>query len=403
MSILRCAVAADDGHYSSVAVMQEGGGATPVLRSHRIAVGLYNRNGEGRIVRTRRVELDVVGAVTEVPELTGAPVPDLLLLNDDDLTFAKVRFDDRSMHTLLESLRDVEDPLARALCWAQSWDMTRDGELPAREYVGLVARHGPAETEVALLERLILHAGMAIDVYGDPANRVAARAQLAGTARVALHAAEPASDLQLAWARALAANADGADDIEFLRGLLDETHGVAGLAVDTDLRWLIVQQLVAIGHADESLIDVEAGRDPTDIGQRRAAGARASQPHTEAKAVAWRTAAEERGRPLQLLASILGGFEQPGQDELVAPYLERYERAVPEWWSARSTDEAQFLTNGFFPRYRSGPEVLEAADRLLAGPSLPGPARRILAEQRDGTVRSRRAREVDRECGARTN
>ena len=396
MSILKPVVSSTAGTYTSVALVQEGTGPTPTLRSHRIAVGLYNRGAGGRLERTRRVELDVVGASTAIPELAGERVPALLLVNDDDLTFAKVRFDKTSLNTVIDALSDIDDPLARALCWAQSWDMTRDAELPTRDFVALVARHAPAETSIAMLERIIAQVVTAVDTYSDPANRAAVRATLAAASRTALDAAEPGSDLQLAWARSLIASADDGDNLALLLATLDGERHIEGLAVDTDLRWLIVQRLSAGGHINRSRIDAEAEIDPSDIGQRRAACAAASAPWAEAKAQAWRMATEEWGHPLQMLGAIVAGFDQPDQDDLTHPYLERYEAGVTTWWGGRSRDEAHALTEGLFPHYRIGPEVVAVADRLLANPDLPGPARRIIAEQRDMTMRTRRARAADR-------
>jgi aminopeptidase N len=361
-------------------------------------VGLY-RLADGALVRDRRFELDVVGGRTDVAELVGETVPDLLLLNDDDLTYAKVRLDERSLRTLSDHLSDIADPLARTLCWAATWDMVRDAELAARRYVELVVKHAPAETDDSALARLLGQAGTAVDIYGDPARRAGARAALAAAARTGLEAAEPGTDRQLIWARHLISVADSAEDHAYLRALLDGTVEVPGLAVDTDLRWQIVMSLATDGADDNgALIEAELERDPTDIGERRAASARASRPSAEAKADAWARLTEQTNLPLAMLRATAGGFGVIGQDELLAPYVEPYFASVAKFWEERSRDEALSLIRGLYPGALIGQEVLDATDRALADGALPGPVRRILLESQDQMARALRGRAADQQA-----
>ncbi|MGI8807861.1 MAG: aminopeptidase N [Acidimicrobiales bacterium] len=384
-----------DGTYDSFVIVQQGQPGNDTVRSHRVAVGLYRLGDEG-LTRDRRIELDVVGERTEVPELTGETVPDLLLLNDDDLTYAKVRLDNRSVATLADHLSRIVDPLARNVCWGGTWDMVRDGELPTRRYVALVLAHAPAETDESTLARLVGQADSAVDVYGDPANRPAARAALAAAARAGLAAAEAGSDRQLIWARHFQSVADSPEDLAYARALLDGTEEVPGLAVDTDLRWQIVMTLASLGADDDgALIDAELERDPTDIGERRAASARASRPTPEAKAAAWSRLVEDRDLPLATLRALAGGFGVHGQDALLAPYVEPYFANVARFWEERTRDEALSLIRGLYPGTLIGQDVVDATDRLLADEALPGPVRRILLEGKDSMARALRARAAD--------
>jgi len=385
----------EDDTYESFAILQTGQPGNETIRSHRVAVGLY-RLADGAVVRERRVELDVVGERTEVADLIGETVPDLLLLNDDDLTYAKVRLDERSLRTLAEHLSDITDPLARTLCWAATWDMVRDAELATRRFVGFVLAHAPAESDDSALARLLGQAASAADVYGDPANRAALHASLAAAAREALAGAEAGSDRQLIWARHFISVAESADHLAYARALLDGTEEVAGLVVDTDLRWQIVMALATEGVDDgEALIAAELERDPTDIGERRAASARASRPSAEPKAAAWARLNEEADLPLATLRSIAGGFHVTGQDELLAPYVEPYFASVAKFWEERTRDEALSLIRGLFPSTLIGQEVLDATERALADESLPGPVRRILLESQDSMARALRGRAAD--------
>jgi len=384
-----------NGTYDSFAILQQGQPGNDTIRSHRVAVGLY-RLGDDGLVRDRRVELDVVGERTEVPDLVGETTPDLLLLNDDDLTYAKVRLDDRSVATLADHLSRIADPLARNLCWASTWDMVRDSELPTRRYVELVLAHAPAETDESTLARLLGQADTAVDTYGDPANRSAARAALAAAARIGVAAAEPGGDRQLIWARHFQSVADSPGDLAYARGILDGTEEVPGLAVDTDLRWQIVMTLASIGADDDgSLIETELERDPTDIGERRAASARASRPTAEAKATAWSTITADRELPLAKLRATAGGFGAYGQDDLLAAYVEPYFANVATFWEERTRDEALSLIRGLYPSTLIGQDVLDATHRLLADDALAGPVRRILLESKDSMERALRARAAD--------
>ena len=399
VNTLRAAFELDsEGSYTSFSILQEAKGEQPTLRSHRVAVGLYDLGEEG-LNRRRRAEIDVVGPRTEVAELIGERQPDLLLLNDDDLTYAKVRLDARSLDTLAGYLGRVLDPLARTMCWGAAWDMVRDGELPTRRYVQLVVSHAPLEADDSTLQRLLGQALAAVDAYGAAANRLTARAQLAAAARVGLEGAEPGSDRQLVLARSLLGAGDSPDDLAWARGLLDGTVEVEGLKVDTDLRWDIVGTLAGHGADDDgALIDAEEKNDPTDLGQRRAASARAARPSAEAKAAAWSRVTEDQ-LPVAMMRAVAGGFSQWDQDELLRPYVEPYFSSLAQWWATRHREEALALIGGLFPRPLVSPEIVAQTDQALADGSLPGPIRRILLEGKDGIERALRARAADVELG----
>ena len=395
VNTLRSEAEIDGDNFTSFAIVQEGMGGHPTLRSHRLAIGLYNLGAEG-LVRHRRVELDVVGERSDVTSLAGQAVPDLLLLNDDDLAYTKVRLDPRSVDTLSNHLHRVVEPLARNLCWAALWDMVRDGELPTRRFVALVAAHAPPETDETSLASILGQAAGAVDSYGDPANRSAARVLLAAGARDGLDSSDAGSDRQLTWVRHLLAVADSPEDVRWAHGLLDGAVEVPGLKVDTDLRWQIVGTLATVAADDGgALVEAELERDPTDIGERRAAACRASRPTAEAKTRAWEQLVTP-GLHLAQMRAVAGGFAQWGQDALLDPFVGLYFSSLREWWDDRSREEALTLAGGLFPSTLVRPDVVEAASGALADDSLPGPFRRILLEGRDGLERALRARAADR-------
>jgi aminopeptidase N len=380
--------------FASFAVEQVASPPHDVLRPHRLAVGLYHHDGD-RLVRRQRVELDVEGPRTTVAELVGCPVPALVLVNDGDLAYTKIRLDDGSLATVTGHLGRIDDALARSLCWAATWDMLRDGELAARRYLDVVLNNIAGETEITVTSGLLTQAASAVLVFGDPAGRAEGRRRLADTAWRALSAAPPASDHQLAWARAFVTAARDEAHVTRSLGLLDGSLAVDGLMVDTELRWHVVGSLAAAGAAGEDVIAAEARRDPTDAGLRHAAAARAARPVPDAKAAAWDAILD----PLTSLATFrahVRGFQQPDQEELLAPYVERYFAALAPMWRDRGQEVTLSFAESMYPSPVASPELIARTDAELASGVEVAPIRRLLIEGKDHAERVLRTRAADR-------
>ena len=392
---LRASFETDEaGSFTAFSLLQEATADHPTLRSHRVAVGLYDLV-DGSLVRTSRAELDVVGAKTEVPALVGRPQPDLILINDDDLTFAKIRLDERSLQTLVGHVGDFAESLPRALCWAAAWDMTRDAEMPTRDYVQLVLSGIGGEDDIGVVQSLLRQAQSALLLYADPQWGPVGRAALATAAFEAVRGAEPGSDQQLAWARALGTLSATPEHLALLSGLLDGSATVPGLTIDTELRWHLLHRLVVLGQSGDEAIEAELQRDPTAAGQRRAAASRAARPTPEAKAEAWRLAVEDDSLPNALQAAVISGFWNAEQADLLTDYVERYFAVIGDVWANRSAEMAQQVVIGLYPTLLVSPRVVEQTDIYLQNPEVPRPLRRLLLESRDGVVRALRARERD--------
>ncbi|MEW9518714.1 aminopeptidase N [Streptomyces tubercidicus] len=401
INILRPEIEVDaEGVITSFAVKQEapalpaGAKGEPVLRPHRIAIGAYELR-DGKLVRTERIELDVDGELTAVPQLVGTRRPAVLLLNDDDLSYAKVRLDEESLKAVTAHLGDFTESLPRALSWASAWDMTRDAELPAREYLSLVLSGIGKESDIGVVQSLHRQVKLALDLYAAPEWRETGLATWTAAALEQLRAAEPGSDHQLAWARAFGASARTDAQLDLLQGLLDGTEEIAGLAVDTELRWGLLQRLAATGRADEKAIAAELDRDKTSAGERHAATARAARPTAEAKAEAWASVVESDKLPNSLQEAVIGGFVQPDQRELLAPYTAKYFAAVKDIWGSRSHEMAQQIVVGHYPALQVSQETLDATDAWLASAE-PTPAlRRLMTESRAGIERALKAQAAD--------
>ena len=382
-----------DGNFTSFAVLQEANAEYPTLRSHRLAIGLYDKAAEG-IVRRERVELDVVGARTEVPQLVGKKRPDLVLVNDDDLAFAKIRLDENSQRTLIQSIGDIRESLPRALCWSAAWDMTRDAEMATRDYVRLVATGIRGVTDIAVTQTLLRQARLAVQQYADPAWREDGMTLMADTLADLAREAEPGSDLQLAYTQAFAATAVSGDHLAFVKGLLDGSQRLDGLTVDTDLRWSLLRRLVVTGEAGEAEIGAEHERDRTAAGERHAAACTAAIPTAAAKAAAWeRIVSGDMANAVY--RATLGGFVEPDQADLLVPYADRYFAEVGRIWQEWSSDMSQTFAEVAYPFLVIEQSTVDRTEAYISDEKPPPALARLLSEGRDGVARALRARAKD--------
>ncbi|GHA56499.1 aminopeptidase N [Streptomyces tauricus] len=410
INILRPEIETDaNGVITAFAIRQEapalpaGAKGEPTLRPHRIAVGLYDLDDDsGKLVRGERIELDVDGELTEVPELVGKRRAAVVLLNDDDLSYAKVRLDEQSLAFVTEHLGDFEASLPRALCWASAWDMTRDAELATRDYLSLVLSGIGKESDIGVVQSLHRQVLTAVELYADPNAREALLTRWTDATLAHLRSSEAGGDHQLAWARAFAATARTPEQLDLLEGLLDGRESIEGLAVDTELRWSFVQRLAAVGRFDDAEITSEYERDKTAAGERHAATARAARPTDEAKAEAWASVVESDKLPNAVQEAVIGGFVQYGQRELLAPYTDKYFEAVKGVWDSRSHEMAQQIAVGLYPSLQVSADTLAKTDEWLASAEPSAALRRLISESRSGVERALKAQAADTAASAST-
>jgi aminopeptidase N len=392
-------VVGEDGVVSGFAVLQSASEAHPRLRRHRMAIGCYDFDEScGKLVSTESVEVDLGGARTEVPALVGRKRPAIILLNDRDLTFAKVRLDPESARAAVEGIDAVDDALARAVIWTSAWDMWRDAELGSPAYLELVLRSLPLETDATAMQTRIDTAKQAVTAYCDPSLRPKLQARLATGLENLLRGAKPGSDLQLCLAKGLIDVASAPEDVTWIAGWLDGVGRPDGLKVDADRRWQIVKALARLGAADGARIEVELRRDPTITGQEQAAGARSGANDPSLKAEAWRLATDDPSVPNATLREICSNFWQYGQEDLAGDYAERYLDLVQAVsaqtgaWSGRGVWVANFALIGLWPHTVADAAYIANLDAWLAShPELTPAALRVLAENRDAALRALRA------------
>jgi aminopeptidase N len=357
---------AENGSYSSFSVQQTAIDEQPTLRRHRLGIGAYINDDDGKLVRSEYVEVDVVGELTEIPELVGTTQPDLLLLNDGDLTFAKVRLDERSLATAVASLGACDDSLTRALIWSAAWDMTRDAELAATDFVELVLHNIGAESDSWGLTAFPAFAAQALTQYAAPTNKAALRDRWERGLRELLEAAQPGTDHQLTFARSYAGAAHSEAAIADLEALLDGSLTFDALSIDQDLRWTLLNNLARVGRADDARIDAELTNDNTISGKEHAAAARAAMPTAEAKERGWEQAMVDGSVPNETAKQVVLSFMRDGQQDLLAPYVDRYLADAPLAWDRLGPHRAAISLEYIFPRVLASDEALAKVDAWLA-------------------------------------
>ena len=389
VNTLRPEIVIDGQNYASVAIKQEAP-IVPVgskeLRPHRLAIALYDVDGDAIKLRIS-TELDVAGTVTVVSEFAGQKVADLLLINDRDLSYAKIRFDARSLSTLKTHLDNISDPLTRALCWAAVWDMHRDGEISSSDFLDIAFAGLPGENDDAVVSITLSQMYTSVEAYSTDANRNQMRIKLVDGLNALTQSAAPGSDLQLLFARAFAQNAVTPSHIESVRALLNGS--APGLIVDADQRWFFMIALSERGAITKAELDAELVRDNTTSGNCFYETAIAAAPTGSAKDYAWHKIVNEDIQT-SVRSALVAGFQRPIQRELLANYVDRYFDSIIGVWEAKSYEGAAKIVSGLYPTWVVSQSTIDKTAKWLdtTGKESPAVLRKLVIEARDGLVRA---------------
>jgi aminopeptidase N len=397
VNTLRPALEIEGDVYKSITIKQE----TPLvpadskeLRPHRLAVGLYDISGD--VLKLRKsVELDVAGASTVVAELAGEKVADLLLINDRDLSYAKLRFDDRSIATLKTHLGKLDDALARALCWASIWDMHRDAEISSADFVEIALNGLAGETDDAIVNIVLAQLGTSVEAYAKDSNRAAYREKLANGLWALTQNSAPGSDLQLLISRAFAINAQTTDQTAKIRELLNGS--APGLKVDADLRWYFLIALTERGATTKAELDAELAKDNTTTGNLAYETCLAAMPNSEAKAYAFNKVLNE-DIVTSVRTALIVGFQRPIQRDLLEPFVTRYFDNLINAWESKSYEGAAKYVTGFYPNWIVKQSTVDATNAWLSGAGKDSPAvlRKLVKESQDGVIRALKVQALDK-------
>ncbi|MDO5712544.1 MAG: aminopeptidase N, partial [Micrococcales bacterium] len=379
----------------------------PVVRPHRLAVGFYrhedDQGGIESLTRTHRFEVDLVDDSVDVPEAVGLPLPDLLLLNDDDLTYAIVRLDETSTRTALDRLGAIPEALSRAVAWGALWDACRDGLLSGHDYVDAALHQAGREPHPGLQSVALHRVPLAVERFLAGQDRMAARRRVLDAAWEHLLTAAPGSDAQLTWARilALAASVDDAR-AQDLRDVLTGRRVVDGLVLSTQLTWSWWTALSATGQAAEPELRRLRELDRTSLAPIRLEQALAARPDAAVKEAVWTALLRETTASNDLVTARVTGWAQAGQEHVRPGRLAAYLAALEPVWHGRGQEIAERILQVAFPSEVdlsdaadgdpiNHPVVLGATAWLGAHPDAPRALRSIVIEGSDDVVRALRA------------
>lgn len=375
------------GVITSFAIVQTAAADYPTIRPHRLAVGYYDLF-DGALVRTHQVELDVDGERTEVPQLVGTTKPALVLLNDDDLAYAKIRLDADSLAVAIDHLDHIENPLARAIVWGAAWDATRDGESPASDYVRLALGNIASETESTTIRTTLSQLGLVTKQYVSPERRTETLTLIGDTLWALATNAAAGSDAQFQFVKFFAAYASTPTHAAALAGLRDGSAPLEGLEIDTDLGWEILGGLVLNRAAGQPEIDAALAADNTSNGQQAAARASATIPSLEGKRAAFDSLIDSDALPNAIVRNVTVGFQHVNDPSVLEPFIEPYFAALNDVWATRTYKIAEYVVVGLYPAPLASPALVDATKAwLAANPDVPA-LRRLVIENLAGVERA---------------
>ena len=397
VNTLRPVIEINGDSYASISVQQEPPlipAGSSELRPHRMAVGLYDLK-DGVLARRKSVELDVSGKLTKVDGLAGEKLADLLLINDHDLSYGKIRFDDRSIATLKAHLGKLNDGLSRALCWSAAWDMLRDAELSATDFIEIASAGLPGEDDITTVTALGNQLISAVEIYAADKNRDALREKIASVLSDLLDKSQPGSGHQLQFARTFASLAHNSSQTARIRELLDGK--LAGLVVDADLRWHFILNLVERGASSQEEIDAELKRDNTLTGQLAHERCVAAFPNMAAKEAAFTRATEDESITNWSRLSAIQGFARPLHRNFHEAFIDRYFALILDTYNNKSYEVSTSIIDLLYPAYVISQTTLDKTNAWLNGAGKDGhpTLRRHVLEAKDSLERALKVRAKD--------
>ena len=417
-SVITDELAVQEGRLVSLTLRQEGTDPVTgqsVLRPHTLVVGLYSFDGDGALVRTHRLPVALETERVDVAEAVGLPAPDLVVVNDEDLTYAVVRPDDASLACLTTSLSSLRDPMARSLAWSMLHNLVRDAVIDAALFVQSVLAHADDDTEPSTLTALLNQALRVACRYADPHMRRALLERLladdstesskekepavlhGGWGR--LRAAAPGSDAQIVRARAwleaagqarLLGEARSTQMAARVREIL--SGALPGLELDADMRWRAMTALARLDAVSTDELDAERKGDPTASGITHHLRASTSMPRQDLKAEVFDRLLTETALSNEHIDALVAGFGVDAHRDLTAAFTSRYLQELQGLWSGHGQEIATRLVVGLFPACGDESDAQSVEDWLAKHPEAPSALRRLILKSLDDLRRALTAR-----------
>lgn len=366
----------------------------PTLRQHRLAIGFYNLV-DNKFVRTKKFEIDISGSETEVNSIVGFTKPDLVVINDDDLTYAKIRFDEESLKTIHKNFKNLTNSLTRTLIWNSLWDTNRDGQTAPHKYVQFILENIKHETNSSMRSVLLKQLATTIDLYLD---RTKHKETIVNTAQCLWQLSKDAiagSDAQLQFIKMFANYAHTKEFAHIVQQLLENKLKLPGLIIDTDLSWHLLNCLVTAGYATEEAIMKQFATDKTANGMQELAYAKATIPSLETKKHTWDSMLTTE-LTNSILASTIAGFTEVVDSKLLEPFVDLYFAAIKKVWETKTYEIAQQIIFGLYPTVLANQGLVDQTEKWLqenidANPAL----QRLMLENLDGVKRALVAQKAD--------
>ena len=396
VNTLRPVITLSGDTYTSLSIKQEAPtmpvGSTE-LRPHRLHVGLFDIQGQ-KLVRRTSVELDIAGALTEVTAFTGQKSADLVLINDKDQSYAKLRFDERSIATMKSHLGSLDDSLARGLIWASLWDSCRDGELSATDYIAIALAALKSESDISIVSATLGQIDTALWAYAHPSHRAALRLQVATAIEAALDATKAGSDHQLQFAKGFANTAITPAQLARIAAML--AGSITGLTIDAELRWYLFICGVKRGVFGPADIENELALDKTAHGKQYGAMAYAQIPNKGAKAKAF-SAITTADLSNTIHSYTCRGFNDPLHTEILSDFVDEYFDVLLKVWQTKGYEIAETTATLLFPSWVISHATVAKAQHWLdvTGKDASHALRRTILESRDAMVRALKAQVAD--------
>jgi aminopeptidase N len=316
-------------------VLRSTGPAGHEPRPHRLRIGAYERR-DGELVLRESISVEATGAVTEVPPVDGSPY--LLLVNDEDLTFANVRPDADSLTRLLESAGELPTSTGRAVAVVTAWNLLATGDISAADVVRCVTGVLATESADTVVEPFLGLAVRAAERWSPDSTRDQLLTTIAETCLTLAEQTGPRRQVAL---RSLARTATTDAQLAALREQVGD---------DVDLGWRTLVRLASLGQYDRAEIDALEARDPDPDSWIRALAVESARPSSEAKETAWQALVDNQRVPMGSVHVVSSAFWQASQAELLAPFAERYLSVLPEV-SRAGMIQAIAVAQAMFPWY----------------------------------------------------